>query len=226
MSDKQALLELSGIHKTYQIGETSIEVLKGIDFSIQTGDYVAIMGPSGSGKSTMLNILGLLDVPDTGSYHLNDREVARLKDAELAAVRNKQIGFIFQSFNLFPQYDVLSNIMVPMVYARIPRHERKRRAIELAERVGLGHRLYNRPSQLSGGEMQRVAIARALSIDPPLLLADEPTGNLDEQRGEEILAIFDELIADGKTIIMVTHNNEYQNRVQRVLRMRDGRLLN
>ena len=226
MSNGQALLELSGIHKTYQIGETSIEVLKGIDFSIQAGDYVAIMGPSGSGKSTMLNILGLLDVPDTGSYHLNDREVARLKDAELAAVRNKQIGFIFQSFNLFPQYDVLSNIMVPMIYARIPRHERKQRAKALAERVGLGHRLYNRPSQLSGGEMQRVAIARALSIDPPLLLADEPTGNLDEQRGEEILAIFDELIADGKTIIMVTHNNEYQNRVQRVLRMRDGRLLN
>ena len=226
MSNGQALLELRGIHKTYQIGETSIEVLKGIDFSIQAGDYVAIMGPSGSGKSTMLNILGLLDVPDTGSYHLNDREVARLKDAELAAVRNKQIGFIFQSFNLFPQYDVLSNIMVPMIYARIPRHERKQRAKALAERVGLGHRLYNRPSQLSGGEMQRVAIARALSIDPPLLLADEPTGNLDEQRGEEILAIFDELIADGKTIIMVTHNNEYQNRVQRVLRMRDGRLLN
>ena len=226
MSDKQALLELSDIHKTYQIGETSIEVLKGIDFSIQAGDYVAIMGPSGSGKSTMLNILGLLDVPDTGSYHLNDQEVARLKDADLAAVRNKQIGFIFQSFNLFPQYDVLSNIMVPMIYARIPRQERKERAEQLAERVGLGHRLYNRPTQLSGGEMQRVAIARALSIDPPLLLADEPTGNLDEQRGEEILAIFDELIADGKTIIMVTHNNEYQNRVQRVLRMRDGRLLN
>ena len=226
MSDSNALLALSGIHKTYQIGETSIEVLKGIDFEIQAGEYVAIMGPSGSGKSTMLNILGLLDVPDTGSYHLNHQEVARLKDADLAAVRNKEIGFIFQSFNLFPQYDVLSNIMVPMIYARIPRQERKERAEQLAERVGLGHRLYNRPTQLSGGEMQRVAIARALSIDPPLLLADEPTGNLDEQRGEEILEIFDELIAAGKTIVMVTHNNEYQNRVQKVLHMRNGRLLN
>lgn len=219
------LLELNGIHKTYQIGETSIEVLKGIDFQIQSGEYVAIMGPSGSGKSTLLNILGLLDIPDTGSYHLNQQEVARLQDADLAMVRNKQIGFIFQSFNLFPQYDVLSNIMVPMLYARIPRTERRERAKELADRVGLGHRLYNRPSQLSGGEMQRVAIARALSIDPPLLLADEPTGNLDEQRGEEILTIFDELIAEGKTIIMVTHNNEYQARVQKVLRMRDGHLL-
>ncbi len=220
-----ALIALQGIHKHYVIGETKIEVLKGIDFEIQRGEYVAIMGPSGSGKSTMLNLLGLLDVPDAGSYHLNDREVARLADHELAHVRNHQIGFIFQSFNLFPQYDVLANITVPMLYARMPRQQRRERAIELAEQLGLGHRLYNRPSQLSGGEMQRVAIARALSVDPPLILADEPTGNLDEKRGEEILEIFDGLIAAGKTIVMVTHNNEYQTRVQKVLHMRDGHLL-
>ncbi len=219
------LLSLKDIHKTYQIGHTPIEVLKDIDFDIHPGEYVAIMGPSGSGKSTMLNILGLLDVPDKGSYHLNDREVANLGDHDLAAVRNKEIGFIFQSFNLFPQYDVLSNIMVPMLYARMSRQERQDRAEALAERVGLSHRLYNRPSQLSGGEMQRVAIARALSIDPPLILADEPTGNLDQQRGEEILDIFDGLIDAGKTIIMVTHNSEYQSRVQKVLKMRDGCLV-
>ncbi len=225
MSNETTLLSLQDIRKTYTIGESSIEVLKDINFEIKTGSYIAIMGPSGSGKSTLLNILGLLDVPDSGSYYLNQREVAHLADNDLALVRNKHIGFIFQSFNLFPQYDVLANIMVPMMYARVPLQQRRERATELAERVGLGHRLHNRPNQLSGGEMQRVAIARSLSLDPPLLLADEPTGNLDEEKGEEILEVFDHLIEQGKTIIMVTHNNEYQTRVQHVMRMRDGCLL-
>src|SRR5687767_3177712 len=193
--------------------------------AVGRGEYVAIMGPSGSGKSTLLNLLGLLDVVDSGDYRLAGDEVGRLGDHELAKRRNSRIGFVFQSFNLFPQLDVLGNIEVPMVYGRRPLRERRLRAKELAEAVGLGHRLGHRPRQLSGGEMQRTAIARALANDPPLLLADEPTGNLDESTGNEILALFDQLVAKGQTMVLVTHNPAYKERVHRVLRMGNGELV-
>ena len=219
-----ALVELMNIRKGYQLGRSRLEVLKGVSLTIQQGEYVAIMGPSGSGKSTLLNILGLLDVLDQGQYMLAGEDISHLGDDELARTRNARIGFIFQSFNLFPQLDVLGNIEVPLLYLGAPRTVRRRRAEELGHMVGLGHRLGHRPRELSGGEMQRIAIARSLANDPAMLLADEPTGNLDERTGTEILAIFDQLVASGRTIILVTHNPEYRFRVQRVLRMHDGHL--
>ncbi|MEK7414906.1 MAG: ABC transporter ATP-binding protein, partial [Planctomycetota bacterium] len=172
-----------------------------------------------------LNLLGMIDTPDAGPYHFSNRLVSGLPPDDRALERNRSIGFVFQFFNLFPQFDVLTNIEAPMIYARIPRKERHDRARELATRLGLAHRLNNRPSQLSGGEQQRVAIARALANRPPLILADEPTGNLDHKTGEEVLRIFDDLIAGGTTVIMVTHNNEYRTRVRRVLDMHEGRLV-
>jgi len=220
-----AIVQLRDLVKSYPLGEALLPVLKGITLSINRGEYVAIMGPSGSGKSTLLNLLGLLDVPDDGDYYLAGENVSKLPDDDLAFHRNAHIGFIFQSFNLFPQLDVVGNIAVPMVYAGVPRRQARERAEYLAELVGLGHRLRHRSRQLSGGEMQRTAIARALSNEPPLLLADEPTGNLDEKTGEEIMALFDRLVAEGQTLLLVTHNPAYKNRVQRTLNMRDGYLL-
>jgi putative ABC transport system ATP-binding protein len=224
-SAAQPIVELRNIHKFYMLGARRLHVLKGINLRINPGEYVAIMGPSGSGKSTLLNLLGLLDSVDAGDYFLAGENVANLNDAALARSRNHRIGFIFQSFNLFPQLDVIGNIEVPMVYAGKPASFRKKRARELAERVGLGHRLHHRPLQLSGGEMQRTAIARALANEPPLLLADEPTGNLDEKTGEEILTLFNELVSGGQTLVIVTHNPAYRNRIKRVLNMRDGELV-
>jgi putative ABC transport system ATP-binding protein len=202
-----------------------LPVLKGISLVIGAGEYVAIMGPSGSGKSTLLNLLGLLDVPDGGDYFLAGENVAKLDDDALAYHRNAHIGFIFQSFNLFPQFDVLNNIAVPMMYAGVERRAARERAAYLGELVGLGHRLGHRPRQLSGGEMQRTAVARSLANSPPLLLADEPTGNLDEKTGNEIMGLFDELVAAGQTMILVTHNAAYRGRVGKVLDMRDGMLV-
>lgn len=220
-----AVVDISNAHKFYALGERKLHVLKGVTLRIERGEYVAIMGPSGSGKSTLLNVLGLLDTLDTGRYRLAEEDVSDLPDHLLARARARRIGFIFQSFNLFPHLDVVRNIEVPMAYAGVPPRQRRKRARMLAERVGLGHRLDHKPRQLSGGEMQRTAVARALSNEPPLLLADEPTGNLDERTGEEIMGLFDELIAGGQTLVLVTHNPIYKGRVQRVLSMQDGNLL-
>jgi len=216
------LLSFTDIEKSYLMGTRRLRVLKQVNLSVQAGDYLAVMGPSGSGKSTLLNLLGLLDAPDSGRYELNGRSVERMADRHLARFRNAQIGFIFQSFNLFPQLDITGNIEVPMIYAGVGRRERRRRAAELAERLGLADRTSHRPRELSGGQMQRTAIARALANRPPLILADEPTGNLDEETGDEILDLFQELVDDGQTVIMVTHNPAYRRRVQRVLDMRNG----
>lgn len=218
----QPIVELKGVHKFYTLGAARLHVLKGIDLKVAAGDYIAVMGASGSGKSTLLNLLGLLDGIDHGDYLLAGQNVARLSDERLSRSRNRNIGFVFQSFNLFSQLDVVGNIEIPMMYAGWPVRRRRQRAKELATLVGLGDRMDHRPRELSGGEMQRTAIARALANDPPLLLADEPTGNLDEKTGNEILMLFDQLVARGQTIILVTHNPEYRQRVNRVLEMRAG----
>ena len=219
------VIRLKNLHKFYELGARRLHVLKGIDLDIGRGEYIAIMGPSGSGKSTLLNVLGLLDVADSGSYELAGEDVSQLHEQKLAWHRARRIGFVFQSFNLFPHLNVMQNIEVPMIYADRNTRDRRKRARALAERVGLGDRVDHKPRQLSGGEMQRVAVARALANEPPLLLADEPTGNLDEKTGDEILALFDELIAAGQTMILVTHNPTYKDRVGRVLSMKDGELV-
>jgi len=222
MASGDILVRLKRLEKTYFSGPLSVPVLKGLDFEIERGAFVGIVGASGSGKSTLLNILGMLDVPTAGSYTLEDIEVETLSDRELAVIRNRKIGFVFQAFNLFPHLTVEQNIEVPMIYARIPAHTRRKRALELAERVRLGHRLGHRPNQLSGGECQRVAVARALSNRPAFLLADEPTGNLDEGTSDEIMKLFHELHQTGSTIIMVTHNPALEPHFDQVIRLRNG----
>ncbi len=219
------VVSIDSIHKLYRVGGGVLPVLRGVSLTANPGEYIAIMGPSGSGKSTLLNLLGLLDTADSGKYELVGNDVSKMSEKSLARMRNTHVGFVFQSFNLFPQLTVAQNIEVPMVYARQRRGARRKRAQQLAERVGLGHRLDHKPRQLSGGEMQRVAVARSLANEPALILADEPTGNLDEKNGEEILQIFDELLRVGKTVILVTHNPAYRARVQRVLEMREGLLV-
>lgn len=219
------VVRLDGVIKTYHTGVIDVPVLKGIDASIKQGEFVSIMGASGSGKSTLLNILGLLDVPSGGHYYLNGIAVESMTDNELARLRNRLIGFVFQSFNLFPHLTVQQNIEVPMVYASVPASERRMTAAELAKRVGLGHRLHHRPNQLSGGECQRIAIARSLCNAPSFLLADEPTGNLDEKTGADIMCLFHELNDSGMTIVMVTHNPALEAHFDRVIRLRDGRVV-
>ena len=228
MQNLEEIIRLEGLEKTYYLENNfPVPVLKGIDVSIYKGEFIGIMGTSGSGKSTMLNILGLLDVPTAGKYFLDGEEVEHFSDDHLAGLRNKKIGYIFQSFNLSPHLTVEQNIEVPMVYAEIPRKERRERAIHLAERVKLGHRLGHRPTELSGGECQRIAIARALGNNPSYLLADEPTGNLDEKTSDEIIELFHELHNDhDTTIVMVTHNPELEPIYDRVIRLRDGRIVN
>lgn len=216
------LVRLVNLKKTYFSGPLSVPVLKGINFEVKKGAFVGIIGTSGSGKSTLLNILGMLDIPTEGKYILEDIEVEKLSDSELANIRNRKIGFIFQSFNLFPHLTVEQNIEVPMLYARVPAKERRQRAIELAKEVKLGHRLGHKPTQLSGGECQRVAVARALSNRPAFLLADEPTGNLDEKTSIEIMKLFHALHESGSTIIMVTHNPALESHFDQVIRLRDG----
>ncbi len=219
-----ALVRLIDLQKTYYAGPLAVPVLKGLNFEVKRGEFVGIIGTSGSGKSTLLNILGMLDVPTGGQYILEDIEVEKLTDSELATIRNKKIGFIFQSFNLFPHLTVEQNIEVPMVYGRVNAKERRARAIELAQQVKLGHRLGHRPTQLSGGECQRVAVARALSNYPAFLLADEPTGNLDEKTSGEVMKMFHGLHDTGVTIIMVTHNPALEAHFDQVIRLRDGRI--
>lgn len=221
------IVRLIDIRKTYITGELQVPVLKGIDATVTRGEFVGFIGTSGSGKSTLLNILGMLDVPTSGHYFLEEMEVSRLSDVEQAVIRNRKIGFIFQSFNLFSHLTIEQNIEVPMVYARIPGRIRRARALELARRVGLGHRLGHRPTQLSGGECQRIAIARALSNQPAFILADEPTGNLDEKTSDEIMKLFHELNRDqGVTIVMVTHNPLLAPHYDKIIRLRDGRIEN
>ncbi len=218
-------IELRDIRKTYHLGEVDLPVLKGISFTIPRGDFVALMGTSGSGKSTLMNILGCLDRPTSGEYWLDGREVSQLSSDQRAMVRNQKIGFVFQSFNLLPRTSALEQVMMPLTYTatHLGEREQRRRAERLLERVGLGERLDHHPSQLSGGQQQRVAIARALVNDPPLLFADEPTGNLDSRTSEEVLAMFQKLnTEEGITVILVTHEAEVAQHARRVIHIRDG----
>lgn len=217
-----ALIEFQKVKKIYNIGSVEVPALKGISFSIEPGEFVAIMGPSGSGKSTLMNILGCLDRPSDGTYILNDHDASKLSDAARAAVRNRTIGFVFQSFNLLPRMSALKNTVLPMMYSTEPKSIAVAKAS--LESVGLGKRMHHTPMQLSGGEQQRVAIARALVNDPPIILGDEPTGNLDTSTGNEIMSIFQKLNEEGKTVILVTHEPDIARYTKRVLRFRDGLL--
>jgi putative ABC transport system ATP-binding protein len=218
------ILKMESLCKTYHLGTVDLRVLRDIDLTINKGEYVAIMGPSGSGKSTLLNMIGCLDRPSSGNYLLGGQNVSELEDDELSLIRGARIGFVFQSFNLISQLNVVENIEVPMYYQGFTEEESAERAKELATMVGLGDRLGHRPSELSGGQQQRVAIARALSNDPLIILADEPTGNLDSESGAEILSILDELHSQGKTLIAVTHDEGIASGAERVIRLLDGRI--
>lgn len=220
-----ALIQISQITKTYGIGDLRVDALAGVSFSVDAGDYCAIMGASGSGKSTLMNIIGCLDRPSMGHYRLDDVAVDQLPDDQLAHIRNRKIGFVFQQFHLLPQLTALENVMLPMVYAGVSPQERHQRAEAALVRVGLAQRLHNRPRQLSGGQQQRVAIARAIVNNPVLLLADEPTGALDSQTTQEILAIFGSLNASGMTVVMVTHEVEVAHNTRRVIWFRDGKIM-
>ena len=224
MENADKIVSLNHIFKTYYAGGNPVPVLKDVNLSVGRGEFLGILGTSGSGKSTMLNILGMLDVPTSGVYQLEEVQVDLLTDSELATIRNRKIGFIFQGFNLFPHLTIEQNVEIPMLYGRVDRAKRRKRARELIERVGLGHRFGHRPNQLSGGECQRVAIARALSNYPSFLLADEPTGNLDEKTGMEIMKLFHELNDSGVTIIMVTHNPDLDEHFDQIVHLRDGRI--
>lgn len=221
-SHSEPVIELRGVEKHYQMGDTLVKALQGVDLKIFPGDYISILGPSGCGKSTMLNILGCLDQPSVGQYFLDGLDVSKLSDDDLSQVRGKKLGFIFQSYNLIQQLTVVENIEVPLYYQGVSEKESRDIAIELATRVGLGKRLDHRPTELSGGQQQRVAIARALSNDPSVILADEATGNLDSKSGGDILEIFDQLNADGKTLILITHDEGMSMRTSRTIRLKDG----
>src|SRR5881398_967696 len=217
-----ALIETVDLWKTYVMGTEEIHALRGVSIQIERGEYVAIMGPSGSGKSTLMNLIGCLDTPSKGSYVLNGQEVARMDDNELARIRNEEIGFVFQTFNLLPRATALHNVELPLVYAGVPAVEREKRAKAALEKVELTSRMTHRPNELSGGQRQRVAIARALVNNPSLILADEPTGNLDSKTGIEIMALFDHLHSQGNTILVVTHENDIAEYAHRIINIRDG----
>jgi putative ABC transport system ATP-binding protein len=220
--EKDWVIVTRGIKREYDMGGEVVRALRGVDVAIRRNEYVAIMGPSGSGKSTLMNLIGCLDTPNAGEYWLNGMLVSRMSDDELARVRNKEIGFVFQTFNLLPRATALHNVELPLVYAGVKADERKRRATEALERVQLGERIHHRPNELSGGQRQRVAIARALVNRPSILLADEPTGNLDSQTSEEIMRVFEELADQGQTVIMVTHEPDIAAHARRVIVLRDG----
>ncbi|MDI9612160.1 MAG: ABC transporter ATP-binding protein [Acidobacteriota bacterium] len=222
--DNNILINIEDLWKTYQMGTEQIHALRGVTFSIVRGSYVAIMGPSGSGKSTLMNLIGCLDTPSKGTYMLNERMVSEMDDDELAHIRNKEIGFVFQTFNLLPRASALQNVELPLIYNGVASHERKERAIKALQNVDLGERIYHRPNELSGGQRQRVAIARALVNNPSLILADEPTGNLDSATSREIMEIFDALHAQGNTILLVTHENDIAEHAYRIIRLLDGQI--
>jgi putative ABC transport system ATP-binding protein len=219
------VVETHNLHRVFAMGQTQVRALDGVDLRIERGEMVGIMGASGSGKSTLLYLLGCLDRPTAGAYHLMGRNVATLSDDQLSAVRNTLIGFVFQTFHLIPQLTVLENAEVPLFYRSTQPHGRRERCIELLNAVGLGDRLHHRPNELSGGQMQRVAIARSLVNDPVLLLADEPTGNLDSHSGEEILAVFGQLHEAGRTILLITHDEHVAERCERIVHLRDGKVV-
>ena len=220
------LIDIKDVYKIYQMGSTQINALDGLNCKIEKGEYVALMGPSGSGKSTLMNVIGCLDSPTSGEYLLNDKNVSGMSDDELAAVRNIEIGFVFQSFNLLPRTSALENVALPLVYAGVPKSKRSERAQNALEKVGIGDRGDHKPNELSGGQRQRVAIARALVNNPSIVLADEPTGNLDTKSSLEIMAIFQEIHNDGNTVVMVTHEEDIAAYAKRTIRMRDGKLEN
>ncbi|RNC86866.1 MAG: ABC transporter ATP-binding protein [Winogradskyella sp.] len=216
------VIEIRNIIRDFKLGQETVHVLKGIDLDIKRGEYVAIMGPSGSGKSTLMNLLGCLDTPTAGSYLLNGKDVSQMADDELANIRNTEIGFVFQTFNLLPRTTALDNVALPMIYAGQSKKNRVERASEVLTDVGLADRMDHKPNQLSGGQRQRVAVGRALVNKPSIILADEPTGNLDSKTGEEIMGLFDEIHSKGNTVIMVTHEEDIAAHAKRVIRLRDG----
>jgi putative ABC transport system ATP-binding protein len=217
-----SLIKITNIKRDFVLGNEIVYVLKGIDLEIKKGQYVALMGPSGSGKSTLMNLLGCLDTPTSGTYILNGKDVSQMQDDELADIRNKEIGFVFQTFNLLPRTTALDNVALPMIYAGYSKSERKERATEVLKQVNLADRMDHQPNQLSGGQRQRVAIARAIVNKPSIILADEPTGNLDSKTSDEIMALLEEIHKKGNTIILVTHEEEIAAHAQRIIRMRDG----
>lgn len=216
------IIKIRNIIRDFQLGQETVHVLKGIDLDIEKGEYVAIMGPSGSGKSTLMNLIGCLDTPTSGSYILNDKDVSQMSDDELADIRNKEIGFVFQTFNLLPRTTALDNVALPMVYAGYSKKDRTERAVQVLHDVGLSDRMDHRPNQLSGGQRQRVAVGRALVNKPSIILADEPTGNLDSKTGAEIMNLLEDIHKAGNTIIVVTHEEEIAAHAQRIIRLRDG----
>lgn len=218
------MIKIEDMFKTYQMGSNQVHALNGVSLHVKPNEFVAIVGPSGSGKSTLMNMIGCLDTPTSGKYYLDGKEVSKLKDDALADIRNKKIGFIFQGFNLLPKLTALENVELPLVYMGIGRKERRKTAAEALERVGLGDRLHHKPSELSGGQQQRVAIARALSSRPPLILADEPTGALDSKSGIEIMKMMHDLHAEGKTIVLITHDNDIASQAERIIRIQDGKV--
>ncbi|MGH9456917.1 MAG: ABC transporter ATP-binding protein [Thermoanaerobaculia bacterium] len=220
-----AIIEMSAIRKVYDTGKVKVEALKGIDLDIHRGEFVAVVGPSGSGKSTLMNLIGCLDTPTDGTYRLAGENVQGLSRDELADIRNRRVGFVFQNFNLLPHISAFENVELPMIFGGLPQKERRRRATELLERVGLGDRLDHKPTELSGGQMQRVAIARALAMEPDILLADEPTGNLDTSSGSDIMKVFSNLWEQGRTLIIITHDPALARRAGRVVTVQDGKIL-
>jgi putative ABC transport system ATP-binding protein len=218
------LIEIRDLHRVYEVGTEKVHALNGVDLNIDVNEYVAIMGPSGSGKSTLMNLLGCLDTPTSGAYMLKGTDVGKLTDDELARIRNREIGFVFQTFNLLARADALHNVELPLVYAGVKHEERRQRARAALEMVGLGDRMKHKPNELSGGQRQRVAIARALVNKPSIILADEPTGNLDSVTGEEIMASFERIWSQGNTVILVTHEPDVAAHAHRVVRMRDGKI--